>query len=89
MEDHMDIATFFTKVYEIKRELQLASHPQTVPMIVHQVLSRLPARYRHLVQQIRSERIMPTLEELHARLQMEEHSQVGERNQDLEEALVM
>ena len=89
IEDHMDIATFFTKVYEIKRELQLAGHPQTAPVMVHRVLSRLPARFRHLVQQIRSERVMPTLEELHARLQMEEHFQVGERNQDPEEALVM
>ena len=35
IEDHMDIATFFTKVYEIKRELQLAGHPQMVPVIVH------------------------------------------------------
>jgi hypothetical protein len=32
---------------------------------------------------------MPTLEELHARLQMEENFQLGEQKQDQEEALVM
>jgi hypothetical protein len=92
MEEHMDVATFFTKVYEIKRELQLARHAQTTGVLVHRALSRLPGRFHHLVQQIRSERIMPTLEELHARLQMEENFQVGERKQDRhdpEEALVM
>jgi hypothetical protein len=31
MEDQMDVTTFFTKVYEIKKELQLpATHKQLV-----------------------------------------------------------
>jgi hypothetical protein len=92
MEDQMDVATFFTKVYEIKKELQLAGHAQTTGVLVHRVLSRLPSRFRPLVQQIRSERVMPTLEELHARLQMEENFQAGEHRQDRsdpEEALIM
>jgi hypothetical protein len=49
MEDQMDIATFFTKVYEIKRELQLVGHAQTTGVLVHHILSRLPSRFRHLV----------------------------------------
>ena len=89
MEEHMDIATFFTKVYDIRRELQRTGHPQTAGVLVHRVLNRLPTRFRHIVQQIRSERVMPTLEELHARLQMEENFQLGERKQDPEEALIM
>jgi hypothetical protein len=92
MEEQMDIATFFTKVYEIRRDLQLAGHPQTTGVMVHCVLSRLPIRFKHLVQQIWSERVMPTLEELHTRLQMEENFQIGERSLDCsdpEEVLVM
>ena len=85
----MDIASFFTKVYETKRELQLVGHPQTAMIIIHRILSRLPTRLHQLVQQIHSERIMPTFEELHARFQMEEHFQIGERNQDPEEVLLM
>jgi hypothetical protein len=53
MEEQMDIATFFTKVYETRRELQLAGHAQTTGVLVHRVLSRLPGRFRHIVQQIR------------------------------------
>lgn len=66
MEEQMDIATFFTEVYDTKRELQRAGHPQTAGVLVHLVLSQLPTRFCHIVQQIRSERIMLTLEELHA-----------------------
>jgi hypothetical protein len=92
MEEYMDVVTFFTKVYKIKRELQLAGHAQTTGVLVHRVLNRMPGRFHHLVQQIRLERVMPTLEELYARLQMEENFQIGERQQDQhnpEEALVM
>jgi hypothetical protein len=76
-------------VYNTRRELQLAGHAQTTGVLVHRVLSCLPMRFRHFVQQIRSERIMPTLEELHAGLPMEENFQLDERKQDPEEALVM
>ena len=89
MEEQMDIVTFFTKVYDTKRELQRTGHPQTTGVLVYRVMSRLPARFRQIVQQIRLERIMPTWEERHARLQMEENFQLGERKHDPEEALVM
>jgi hypothetical protein len=39
MEEQMDIAAFFTKIYKIKKELQLAGHEQTTGVIVHQILS--------------------------------------------------
>jgi hypothetical protein len=80
------------KVYEIKRDLQLVGHAQMIGVLVHCVLSRLPSRFQHPVQQIRSKRAMPILEELHAWLQMEENFQIGEHRvdrSDPEEALVM
>ena len=71
---------------EIRKDLQ------TIGVMVHRVLSKLPVRFKHLVHQIWSKEIMLTLKELHARLQMEENFQIGKRSlncSDPKEALVM
>jgi hypothetical protein len=85
----MDVVTFFNNVYEVKQELQTARHPQSTTVIVHRILGRLQQRFPQLSQQIRSEQVLPTLEELYTRLQMEENFQRVDHHRDPEEALVM
>nr|PNR60646.1 hypothetical protein PHYPA_003439 [Physcomitrium patens] len=71
--DTMDVMTFMTRVYDIQCELVHIGHPQTSAVIVRKILSRLPPRFHLLARQIRNERNIPSLKELSARLQMEEH----------------
>jgi hypothetical protein len=85
----MDVSTFMQIVGEILSVLRYAGVVIDNDTTVHKILIELPQRFKKFVRSVQQETVMPTLENLGARLHLEESNMKLRAGNMTEEALVM
>ena len=89
MTDKMDVVTFMQSIAELLNELRNVGVIIDNDTAVHKILTELPSRFEIFVRTILNEPRMPSLDNLGARLHLEESNLKLRSGNSSEEALVM